>query len=92
VTSIARMWLPRVMEALWLMTAGLVPLLFARPDFMLFLDVPKTAVLRVLTGLMALLWVVEWGLGTRETGMGVGGSLVPNGGLSWRRRCFFLQM
>ena len=48
------------MEALWLATAGLVPILFAPPDFMVFFDVPKVALLRTLTGLMALLWAVEW--------------------------------
>ena len=58
----AKEWLPRAMESLWLLTAGLVPVLFAPPDFMVFTDVPKVALLRGLTGLMAILWVVEWAL------------------------------
>ena len=58
----AKAWLLRAMEALWLLTAGLVPVLFAPSDLMVFIDVPKVAVLRGLTGLMAVLWVVEWAL------------------------------
>lgn len=48
------------MEGLWLLTIGLVPIVFAPPDFMLFPDVPKVVLLRLFTGLMGLLWVVEW--------------------------------
>lgn len=55
------------MEVLWLLTVGLVPVLFAPPDFMLFLDVPKIAILRILTGLMALLWIAEWALKSNST-------------------------
>ena len=54
--------LPRAMEVLWLLTAGPVPVLFAPPDLMLFVDVPKVTVLRCLTGVMAMLWAVEWAL------------------------------
>ena len=57
-----RVWLLRAMEALWLLTVGLVPLTFAPPDFMLFIDVPKVALLRTMVGLMAMLWVTEWAI------------------------------
>ena len=56
------LWLSRAMEALWLLTVGLVPILFAPPDFMVFVDVPKVVLLRSLTGLMILLWIIEWAL------------------------------
>lgn len=52
------------MEALWLLTAGLVPVLFATQSFMVFVDVPKVATLRSLVGLMAMLWAVEWAFQT----------------------------
>jgi len=47
---------------LWLLTVGLVPVVFAPPDFMLFPDVPKVVLLRMFTGLMGLLWAAEWAL------------------------------
>ena len=58
--DIVRLWIPRSMEALWLLTAGLVPVLFATQSAMVFVDVPKVAVFRSLVGLMAVLWAVEW--------------------------------
>ena len=52
------------MEILWLLTAGLVPILFATQSAMVFVDVPKVATLRSLVGLMVMLWAVEWALQT----------------------------
>ncbi|MCH7744592.1 MAG: O-antigen ligase family protein [Chloroflexi bacterium] len=59
-----RLWMPRSMEALWLLAAGLVPVLFATESAMVFVDVPKVAALRSLVAIMAMLWVVEWALQT----------------------------
>ena len=58
----ARLWIPIAIEALWLLTVGLVPIVFAPPDFMLFTDVPKVVLLRMFTGLTGLLLVLEWSL------------------------------
>ena len=59
------------METLWLLTVALVPVLFAPQDFMMFFDVPKIAILRILTGLMALLWIAEWALKSRAEMQGM---------------------
>lgn len=60
--DISRAWLLRAMEGLWLLSVGLVPLAFAPPDFMLFIDAPKVTLLRTLVGLMAMLWLIEWAI------------------------------
>ena len=62
VEGLFRAYLLRAMESLWLLAAGLVPLLFAPPDFMVFPDVLKVVVLRSLVALMAVAWAVEWAL------------------------------
>ncbi len=56
----AHLWASRLLEPLWLLAVGLVPLAFAPSGFMAFVDVPKVALLRTLAGLMAVLWAVEW--------------------------------
>ena len=56
----ASRWISIAMEALWLMAVGLVPLVFAPTDFFLLLDIPKVVLLRILTGFMGVLWLVEW--------------------------------
>ena len=59
------------MEALWLVTVVLVPVAFLDPDYVFseaviaFVEIPKIAILRTLVGLMAVLWLIEWGLGGR---------------------------
>ena len=58
--DMTRFWIPRSIESLWLLTAGLVPVLFATQSAMVFVDVPKVATLRSLVGLMVMLWAVEW--------------------------------
>jgi tetratricopeptide (TPR) repeat protein len=61
-------WINRSLELLWLLTVVLVPLVFLDPDSFLseaviaYVEVPKIALLRTLVGLMAILWLVEWGL------------------------------
>ena len=56
----------RALEFLWLLTAAAVPLIFMKPEWVLseavnaYVEVPKTAALRTLAGLMAILWIVEW--------------------------------
>ncbi len=50
-------------ETLWLVTVFLVPLTVASPDWMLtFVELPKLVVFRTLTGLLAILWAVEWAI------------------------------
>jgi O-antigen ligase len=69
--AIAQRWLDRGIEALWLLTVVFVPLVFLSPDYAKseavigYLEVPKLALLRVLTGGMAILWLVQWGINGR---------------------------
>ena len=62
------LWINRGLEVLWLLTVFLVPLAFFGPDYVLseaiiaYVEVPKIALLRTLVGLMAILWLVEWGI------------------------------
>ncbi|MCE2403893.1 MAG: tetratricopeptide repeat protein [Dehalococcoidia bacterium] len=62
-------WAGRIagaLEATWLLTAALVPLIFVPTDFMsseavnAYVEVPKTTALRLLAGVMVILWIVEW--------------------------------
>jgi len=61
-------WANRGIELLWLLVVVLVPLVFLDRDYILselelaYVDLPKVAVLRTLVGLMAVLWLLEWGL------------------------------
>ena len=56
------------MEGLWLLTVVLVPVAFLGRDqiysetVIAYFEVPKIALLRTLTGLMAALWLIEWGI------------------------------
>lgn len=62
------LWINRSLEALWLLSVLLVPLAFFGPDYVLseaiiaYVEVPKIALLRTLVGLIAILWLVEWGI------------------------------
>ena len=62
------MWTNRGIEGLWLLTVFLVPLVFFSRDAALseaaiaYVEVPKLTLLRVTVGLMAILWLAEWGL------------------------------
>src|SRR5918996_3776116 len=68
ITATTSLWINRGLELLWLLTVALVPLVFLDPDSFLseaviaYVEVPKIALLRTLVGLMAILWLVEWGL------------------------------
>ena len=61
-------WLNRAMELLWLLAVFLVPLAFFGQDYakseavIAYVEVPKVALLRTIAGLMAVLWLVDWGL------------------------------
>ena len=61
-------YVERSTEVLWLLTAALVPLIFVPTDFMrseavnAYVEVPKTAGLRTLVGMMTILCIVEWAL------------------------------
>lgn len=51
----------RGMEALWLVAAIVVPLAIAPTDWMQFYaQLPKVASLRIIAGLISILWLVEW--------------------------------
>mgnify|MGYP000359639499 FL=1 len=72
ITGEPRVWLDRGMEALWLLAVFLVPLAYLDPDYAKseaiigYLEVPKMiALLRVLAGMMAILWLLRWGLNGR---------------------------
>ena len=71
ITGEPRVWLDRGMETLWLLAVFLVPLAFLDPDYAKseaiigYLEVPKIALLRVLAGMMAVLWLGRWGLNGR---------------------------
>ena len=74
-TSELKTWLNRAMEFLWLLTVFLVPLAFFDRDYaksetiIAYVEVPKIALLRTLVGLMAVLWLVDWGVhGTLNVG------------------------
>jgi len=66
-SSELRIWLNRAMEFLWLLTVFLVPLAFFDRDYaksetiIAYVEVPKVALLRTLVGMMAVLWLVDWG-------------------------------
>jgi hypothetical protein len=67
-TTELQSWLNRAIEALWLLTVFLVPLAFFGQDYaksetiIAYVEVPKVALLRTLVGLMAVLWLIDWGL------------------------------
>ena len=67
VTSQSQAWINRAIEFLWLV-AALLPLAFFGQDYaqseavIAYVEVPKVAVLRTLAGLMAALWLIDWGL------------------------------
>ena len=74
-SSEPRIWLNRAIEFLWLLTVFLVPLAFFDRDYakseaiIAYVEVPKVALLRTLVGMMAVLWLIDWGLyGTLNVG------------------------
>ena len=68
VTSQSPAWINRAIELLWLVAVFLLPLAFFGQDYaqseavIAYVEVPKVAVLRTLAGLMAALWLIDWGL------------------------------
>ena len=60
------LWVNRGLESLWLLMVLLVPVAFLSRDYAVseavisYVEVPKIALLRTLTALMAVLWLVEW--------------------------------
>ena len=61
------LWLNRALETLWLLTVVLVPLAYLGRSYGEWssvigsFELPKIVLLRTLAGLMAVLWLVEWG-------------------------------
>ena len=76
------LWINRALEALWLLTVVLVPLVFVNRGYMIseanidYLELPKIALLRTLVGLMTILWLLEWGIRGRVS---LGGLLGGDG-------------
>ena len=72
-------WLDWGMEGLWLLTVLLVPLVFLDRDYVKseavigYVEVPKIALLRLLAGMMAVLWLVRWGITSRLPSEGSAG-------------------
>ena len=66
-SSELRIWLNRAMEFLWLLTVFLEPLAFFDRDYaksetiIAYVEVPEVALLRTLVGMMAVLWLIDWG-------------------------------
>jgi tetratricopeptide (TPR) repeat protein len=60
------LWVQRALEALWLLTVVVVPLVFLGREYGAWssiigsFELPKIVVLRALVGLMAALWLIEW--------------------------------
>ena len=67
--TVATVWIRRSLEGLWLLAVALVPLAFISRDsisseaVIAYVEVPKITLLRTLVGLMAILWLIEWGIG-----------------------------
>ena len=67
ITSSVVLWANRGMEFLWLLVVVLVPLAFLDRGYVIseavisYVELPKIALLRMLAGLMAVLWLIEWG-------------------------------
>ena len=72
------LWIKRGLESLWLLMVVLVPLAFFSRDYAVseaviaYVEVPKVALLRALTALMAFLLLVEWAI----TGMQLNSSVL----------------
>jgi tetratricopeptide (TPR) repeat protein len=66
----------RGLEVLWLLAVFLTPLAFLGQDYAIseasigYVEVPKIALLRTLAGLIAMLWLIEWGINSPLTGGG----------------------
>lgn len=66
-------WINSGIEILWLLAVLLVPLAFLDRQYAISaaviasVEVPKIALLRTLSGLIAILWLLEWGIANRST-------------------------
>ena len=62
------LWTGRGLEVLWLVAVVMVPLAFIDRDYAVseavisYVEVPKIALLRMVAGLMAILWLLEWAI------------------------------
>ena len=78
--AMVSLWINRGLEALWLLTVFLTPLAFLDQTYAIseasigYVEVPKIALLRTLAGLMAALWLIEWGIQGRLPFEGLLGS------------------
>ena len=71
-TAKLSLWINRGLESLWLLAVFLIPLAFLNQDYAIseasigYVEVPKIALLRTLVALMAVLWLIEWGIRGRS--------------------------
>ena len=67
-TATLSLWINRGLESLWLLTVFLTPLAFLGQTYAVseasiaYVEVPKIGLLRTLVALMAMLWLIEWGI------------------------------
>ena len=65
-------WIGRGLEALWLLAVFLIPLTYVNQDYIssealiAYVEVPKVALLRLLAGAMAVLWLASWAIRSRD--------------------------
>ena len=90
-TATLVLWINRGLELLWLLIVVSIPLAFVSRGYMLsegdgLAALPKIALFRTLVGLMAILWLTEWGLRGRLPLS----SLPRGGGCSWREPLVWL--
>ena len=81
------LWISRGLEILWLVTIVSVPLAFFKGSEVLslpfpFIELPKIALLRTLVGLMAILFLIEWGIKSRIPHIPLVPSAGPRGQLN----------
>ena len=71
-------WINRGLEGLWLLAVFLTPLVYLDQTYAIseasigYVEVPKVALLRTLVALMAVLWLIEWGIRGRLPFDGLG--------------------
>ena len=91
-------WISRALEALWLLAVLLVPLAFLERDYVLsevliaYVEVPKIALLRTLVALMAVLWIIEWGIQGRLVVSGALGLLIGALGMLMGESLFLIVL
>ena len=74
-SSVIAQWCGRTLEVCWLIVAFLLPLAFVTPGYIsseaaiAFVEIPKTALLRIMGGVMLVVWALEWALTVRSSSL-----------------------